>query len=142
MPLPAALSVPRLDPAEITRIERLCNAIVESRRLGLDAQMLVDSLNDCTANEFSLDEIVAAVGKLGARSLAELAISPPAPRVDASLADWAEILRRLRAGEATPYERMWWLELIERAAARDDATEIAICADGRTPDVVAAELFA
>ncbi len=141
MSLPVALSVPRLDPAEITRIERLCSAIVESHRLGLDAQMLIDSLNDCTANEFSIADVLEGTACFGARTVAELAISPPAPQVSASLADWTEVVRQLRSAQATTFERMWWLELIERACNRHDAATIAGRADGRAPEAVAAELF-
>lgn len=141
MNFPTAMSVPRLDPEVVAHVRKLCDAIVESARIGLDPSLLVDSLNDTTANDFSTGEVVQAAAKVGTQTLACLAISPPAPRIEASAEDWAEIIGRIRAAGATGFERAWWLELIACASEHDDATARVLADDGRDAAAIAAELF-
>ncbi|MBX7078580.1 MAG: hypothetical protein K1X88_05265 [Nannocystaceae bacterium] len=140
MQLPAALNVPQLDPRALSQVRRLCDAIVESARLGLDPSLLVESLNDCTANEFSADEIVGAAARIGTETLACLAMSPPPPRVAAGLDAWAEIIARIRRGEASGFERAWWLELIEAASPHHDPAALVLGGAGDAHET-AAELF-
>lgn len=141
MNLPTAMSVPRLDPGSVAQVRRLCDAIVVSARIGLDPSMLLDSLNENTANEFSTDDVVRAAAKLGTETLACLAISPPTPRIAASPTDWAKLIERIRAAQSTGYERAWWLELIACASDHEDATSRVLAPDGRDASAIAAELF-
>jgi hypothetical protein len=141
MNLPAAMSVPRLDPGAVAHVRKLCDAIVESARIGLDPGFLVDSLNESTANDFSADEVVSAAAAVGTETLACLAISPPTPRVEASDADWATLIDRIRGAKTTGFERAWWLELIACASEREDATARVLARDGRDAASIAAELF-
>jgi hypothetical protein len=141
MQLPAALTVPSLDPAGVGRVRRLCDAIVESARIGLDAGMLVDSLNDTTANDFTVQDVLEGTAALGSDVFAAFAICPPAPRVDAPLEVWAELVRRIRERDGTKFECAWWIELLAQASDRDDVAR-AILGDGtRSPDEIAAELL-
>lgn len=141
MQLPAALTVPSLDPAGMGRIRRLCDAIVESARIGLDAALLVDSLNDTTANDFTVQDVVEGATVLGSEVFAAFAMSPPAPRVDAPLEAWAEIVRRVRAREGTKFECAWWLELLAQASPREDVARAVLGSGTRPPWEVAAELL-
>jgi len=141
MMLPAVMSVPRLDPDDVVRVRKLCDAIVESARIGLDATFLVESLNDSTANELCVDDVVRAAAKIGTQTLACLAMSPPTPRVEASTADWTIVIDRIRTETSTGYERAWWLELIACASDHEDATARVLAADGRASAEIAAELF-
>lgn len=135
------MSVPSLDPSLVAQVRRLCDAIVQSDKLGLDPAMLVESLNDSTANDFTADDVVATAKVVGTHTFACLAISPPAPRVDASCAQWAEIIDRIRRAEPTAFERAWWLELVASATDSDDAARQVLANDGRTAAAVAAALF-
>jgi hypothetical protein len=141
MPWASALTVPQLDPSAVAHVRRLCDAIVESARIGLDPAMLVDSLNDCTANEFTADEVLGAARQLGSETLACLAISPPAPRVEAPLHAWIDIVERIRGGESIGFARAWALELIARACDREDCEELVLATDGREAGEIVAELF-
>jgi hypothetical protein len=141
MNLPAAMSVPRLDPGAVAHVRKLCDAIVESARIGLDASFLVDSLNESTANEFSASEVVRVAAAVGTETLACLAISPPPPRIAASDADWAEVIDRIRGARTTGFERAWWLELIACASDHDDAAARVLARDGRDATAIVAELF-
>lgn len=141
MTLPATMSVPRLDPDDVARVRKLCDAIVESARIGLDAQFLVDSLNDCTANDLAVDDVVRAAAKLGTETLACLTMSPPAPRIEAEVADWTVVIDRIRAETSTGFERAWWLELIACASDHEDATKRVLAKDGRAAAEIAAEIF-
>jgi hypothetical protein len=142
MQLPAALTVPSLDPAGVGRVRRLCDAIVETAKIGLDAEMLLESLNDTTANDFTLADVVEGTDALGSDVFAALAISPPTPRVDAPIEAWTELVRRIRENDGTRFECAWWLELLARASARDDVVAAVLCADPRSPAAIAAALFA
>lgn len=142
MRLPAGLTVPTLDPAHVTRVQRLCDAIVETARVGLDAEMLLESLNDTTANDFSVEDVVQGIGAVGSDVFAALAISPPVPRVAASLDAWTEIVRRIRAREGSRFECAWWLELIAQAAETDDVVGRVLAPDATPPATIAAALFA
>ncbi|HET6584693.1 MAG TPA: hypothetical protein VFG69_14645 [Nannocystaceae bacterium] len=142
MQLPAALTVPSLDPAGVGRVRRLCDAIVETAKIGLDAEMLLDSLNDTTANDFTVADVLEGAAALGSDVFAALAISPPAPRVDAPLEAWAELVRRIRESDGTRFECAWWLELLARASARDDVAATVLGGDARPPAAIAAALFA
>ncbi len=135
------MSVPRLDPDDVARVRKLCDAIVESARIGLDPTFLVDSLNDSTANDFCADDVVRAAAKLGTETLASLAMSPPVPRVVASAADWTIVIDRIRTHASTGFERAWWLELIACASDEEDATRRVLAADGRPAAEIAIELF-
>jgi hypothetical protein len=141
MPWACALTVPELDPAAVAHVRRLCEAIVESARIGLDPAMLVDSLNDCTANEFTTEEVLGAAAQLGSETLACLAISPPAPRVDAPLHAWIDVVEQIREGRSIGFARAWSLELIARACDRDDCARLVLAADGRPAGEIVAELF-
>ena len=140
MLLPAGLSVPSLDPALVGRIRRLCDAIVQTAKVGLDAEMLLESLNDTTANDFTLADVVEGSSDLGSDVFASLAISPPVPRIAASLDAWTEIVRRIREREGSRFECAWWLELLAQATERDDVADV--MADPRPPAELAAALFA
>jgi len=142
MLLPAGLTVPSLDPALVGRIRRLCDAIVETAKVGLDAEMLLESLNDTTANDFTLADVVEGASDLGSDVFAALAISPPVPRVAAPLDAWTEIVRRIRERDGSRFECAWWLELLARATARDDVAGHVLAADPRGPADIAAALFA
>ncbi|MBK6920774.1 MAG: hypothetical protein IPH07_25485 [Deltaproteobacteria bacterium] len=142
MQLPDALNVPQLDPRALAQVRRLCDAIVESAKLGLDPGLLVESLNDCTANEFSAQDVVDAAARMGTQTLACLAMSPPTPRVDAELPAWTEVITRIRAGVATGFERAWWLELIDNASGHDDAVAQVLAPDAGDPHSIATRLFA
>ncbi|HWB74412.1 MAG TPA: hypothetical protein VG755_05645 [Nannocystaceae bacterium] len=133
--------VPELDPAAVAHVRRLCEAIVESARIGLDPAMLVESLNDCTANDFTADDVLGAAAELGSETLACLAISPPAPRVEAPLFAWIEMVERIREGEDVGFARAWSLELLARATGRDDCARIVLAKDGRAAGEIVAELF-
>ncbi len=139
---PSALTVPELDPAAVAHVRRLCDAIVESARIGLDPAMLVESLNDCTANDFTADEVLGAAAELGSETLACLAISPPAPRVRAPLHAWIELVEQIRDGAMTGFARAWSLELIAQACGRDDSAPLVLARDGRAAGEIVAELFA
>lgn len=141
MQLPAGLTVPTLDPALVGRIRRLCDAIVQTAKVGLDADMLLESLNDTTANDFTLADVVQGTSDLGSEVFASLAISPPTPCVEAPLTAWTELVRRIRAREGSRFECAWWLELLARATARDVAGDV-LAADPRQPADIAAALFA
>jgi hypothetical protein len=141
MTLPATMSVPRLDPDDVARVRKLCDAIVESARIGLDATFLVDSLNDSTANDLCIDDVVRVAARLGTETLACLTMSPPVPRVHASAADWTIVIDRIRTQASTGFERAWWLELIACASDDEDATSRVLAKDGREAAEIAAELF-
>jgi hypothetical protein len=142
MQLPAGLTVPTLDPAHVARIKRLCDAIVETARIGLDAEMLLESLNDTTANDFSLADVVDGAGAVGSDVFAALAIAPPVPRVRASLDAWTEIVRRIRERDGSRYECAWWLELIAEATDKDDVAGRVLGPEPAQPAAIAAALFA
>jgi hypothetical protein len=141
MTFPSAMSVPRLDPDDVARVRKLCDAIVESARIGLDPTFLVESLNDSTANDLAVDDVVRAAARIGTETLACLAMSPPTPRIEASTQDWAVIIDRIRTATSTGFERAWWLELIACASDHDDATARVLADDGRTSAAIATELF-
>ena len=142
MLLPAGLTVPTRDPALVGRIRRLCDAIAQTANVGLDAQMLLESLNDSTANDFTVDDVVEGTSDLGADVFAALAICPPAPRVAAPLAAWTELVRRIRERDGSRFECAWWLELLAQATARDDVAGQVLGTDPRPPADIAAALFA
>jgi hypothetical protein len=142
MQLPAGLTVPTLDPAHVARVKRLCDAIVETARIGLDTEMLLESLNDTTANDFSLADVVDGACAVGSDVFAALAIAPPVPRVRASLDAWTEIVRRIRERDGSRYECAWWLELIAEASAQDDVAGRVLGPDPAQPAAIAAALFA
>jgi hypothetical protein len=142
MQLPAGLTVPTLDPALVTRVQRLCDAVIETARIGLDAEMLLESLNDTTANDFSVDDVVEGVRAVGSDVFAALAISPPVPRVDASIDAWTEIVRRIRERDGSRYACAWWLELIAEATDKDDVAGRVLGPEPAQPAAIAAALFA
>jgi hypothetical protein len=133
--------VPDLDPVAVAHVRRLCEAIVESARIGLDPAMLVETLNDCTANDFTADDVIRAAAELGSETLACLAISPPAPRVEAPLFAWIDMVERIREGKGTGFLRAWSLELLARATDRDDCARVVLAQDGRAAGEIVAELF-
>lgn len=141
MTLPATMSVPRLDPGAVAQVRKLCDAIVESARIGLDSTFLVDSLNETTANEFSCAEVVRAAAAIGTEALACLAISPPTPRVEATAADWATLIERIRGAPPGGFDRAWWLELVAHASDRDDAAARVLATDDGDTNALATELF-
>lgn len=141
MDLPQVMSVPPLDPSLVAQVRRLCDAIVQSEQLGLDPAMLVESLNDSTANDFTAADVVATSKVVGTHTFACLAISPPAPRIDASCAQWAMVIDRIRGAAPTAFERAWWLELVASATDCDDAARQVLAKDGRSSAAVAAALF-
>lgn len=141
MDLPPLMSVPPLDPSLVAQVRRLCDAIVQSDQLGLDPAMLVESLNDSTANDFTAADVVDTSKVLGTHTFACLAISPPAPRVHASCAQWAVVIDHIRQAAPTAFERAWWLELVASASDCDDSTRQVLSSDGRSSAAVAAALF-
>ncbi len=142
MQLPAGLTVPTLDPAHVTRVQRLCDAIVETAKVGLDAELLLESLNDTTANDFTVDDVVAGARAVGSDVFAAFAIAPPVPRVRASIDAWTEIVRRVRDRDGTRYECAWWLELIAQATDEDDVARRVLGPHPGQPAAIAAALFA
>jgi hypothetical protein len=141
MELPRSVTVPSLDPVGVARVRRLCDAIVQTSQVGLDAAMLVEALNDTTANEFTLADVVEGAQTLGSEVFASLAISPPTPCVDAPLEVWAELVRRIRSHEGTRFEWAWWLELLAQATARDDVAARVLEPGAATPEAIANALF-
>jgi hypothetical protein len=136
MELPRTLMAPRFDDATVTRLRRICDAILASSKAGLDAGVLVEAFNDATANAFSAHEIVEQADLLGAEGFVCWAMSPPVPTLgpdEATRDEWTEVVRRVRAREGTPFERMWWLELISRASGRDDAADVLLGAADDDP---------
>lgn len=142
MQLPSGLMVPCLEPSRVAQIKRLCDAIVNTARVGLDSTFLLDSLNECTANDFSVDDVVEASQSAGTEAFAWLALAPPVPRVVAELEHWAEIVRRVRDRATATFHRMWWLELIEMACGRADTVDHVLTRDEHRPHVIARRLFA